>query len=297
MSLEIFKQIKELLESWDISVEDWMVGGKHARIFAGYEVELRKAHINIVVNHKKIPWKYRFLNFAETIPKKKTSYFYGLVGFARSTGYDLDITPLDTDLFEQLKKNKQKKQIDEDFVYYVSILDNLKILKIKLDHCNEKELGIQKGLRLLEATKDLIGYAERKKEIRVVEECKKILKDYSHIKLAVIEIKEELTGIPLGKGKITGKVVIFKEGSVREVYDPMILVTDEFSTKQLAHFDKIIGIITETGGLASHPALLSDEFDLPVIIGVKDATKLLRDGQYVTMHLDTGRVEVKDHKS
>ena len=106
-----------------------------------------------------------------------------------------------------------------------------------------------------------------------------------------------LKGFPLGKGRIEGKVAIFKDGKVRKIYDPMILVTDAFTPRQLIYFNEILGIVAESGGLASHAAIVSKEFNLPVIMQVGGATEILKDGQYIKMNLNTGDIKILDEKN
>ncbi len=290
MNFQIFEEIIKLLRSWGIEQEDWIVTGKHARNFAGYKVQLRKNHINIFVDAAKLPWKPSFLDFAESIPQRKTKYFKQYMNFFTEQNYDLDITPCSADLFEQLKKDRIKKTINTFHIYYCSILSNLKIVDIKLSNCDENRLGIYKGLRLLDAIEDLKNLAELKKEQIVIDECTRIIDKYSGMK--PLESNKELHGVSLGEGSITGKAIIFKEGNSRKIFDPMILVTDEFSVKQIVHFNKLIGVITESGGFTSHISFVSQEFDVPVIMNVKNATKLIKEGQYVTINFDKGEVEL-----
>ena len=50
-------------------------------------------------------------------------------------------------------------------------------------------------------------------------------------------------------------------------------------------FDKIKGIITDEGWLLCHAAVVAREMNIPCIIGTRNATTLLRDGDIV--QLDT----------
>ncbi|MDP6642178.1 MAG: PEP-utilizing enzyme, partial [Candidatus Nanoarchaeia archaeon] len=54
------------------------------------------------------------------------------------------------------------------------------------------------------------------------------------------------------------------------------------------------GIIVEHGGLLSHAAIISRELNLPCIIGLKNATKNLKDGQTITLNGFTGEVTIHD---
>ncbi|MBX3042146.1 MAG: phosphoenolpyruvate--protein phosphotransferase [Candidatus Kapabacteria bacterium] len=59
-----------------------------------------------------------------------------------------------------------------------------------------------------------------------------------------------------------------------------ILVAQNISPTDLVKYKEVgvIGIITEMGGIASHVSILARSFEMPAIIGVKDATKVLTDG-------------------
>ena len=50
------------------------------------------------------------------------------------------------------------------------------------------------------------------------------------------------------------------------------------------------GIITEEGGVRSHAAQIGMRLGIPVIVGVKDATTVIRDASFVTMKIEQGLV-------
>jgi len=53
---------------------------------------------------------------------------------------------------------------------------------------------------------------------------------------------------------------------------------------------KAAGIITEEGDATSHAAVLGLRLGIPVIVGVKNATSLLRSGTSLTMDVQRGVV-------
>ena len=57
-------------------------------------------------------------------------------------------------------------------------------------------------------------------------------------------------------------------------------------------FQAIGGLITETGGILSHAAVVAREYRLPAVVGVEDATRRLRDGARVRIDGSTGEVRV-----
>lgn len=58
-------------------------------------------------------------------------------------------------------------------------------------------------------------------------------------------------------------------------------------------FPSIGGIITETGGQLSHGAIIAREYGLPAVLSVRNATKIIKNGQKLTIDGYTGRVYLK----
>lgn len=58
-------------------------------------------------------------------------------------------------------------------------------------------------------------------------------------------------------------------------------------------FPGVGGIVAETGGQLSHTSIVAREYGLPAVVSVKQATRLLTEGQAVTVDGDAGRVYLK----
>jgi rifampicin phosphotransferase len=56
-------------------------------------------------------------------------------------------------------------------------------------------------------------------------------------------------------------------------------------------FVAIKGLVTELGGLMTHGAVIGREYGLPAVVGVENATRLIRDGQQIRVHGTDGYVE------
>lgn len=54
----------------------------------------------------------------------------------------------------------------------------------------------------------------------------------------------------------------------------------------------IKGLVTEVGGLMTHGAVIAREYGLPAVVGVENATKLIKDGQRIRVHGTEGYIEV-----
>ena len=50
--------------------------------------------------------------------------------------------------------------------------------------------------------------------------------------------------------------------------------------------------MTDAGGLLSHAAIIARELKKPCIVGTKNATKVLKDGDIVEVNGDTGEVKI-----
>jgi phosphohistidine swiveling domain-containing protein len=57
-------------------------------------------------------------------------------------------------------------------------------------------------------------------------------------------------------------------------------------------FTKIAGLVTDAGGMASHPAVVSREFGIPAVVGTSDATRRIKTGDRVRVNGATGVVEI-----
>ena len=53
-------------------------------------------------------------------------------------------------------------------------------------------------------------------------------------------------------------------------------------------FSKATAIVTDIGGLTSHPAIVSRELDIPCVVGTEKATKVLKDGMKVRVDGEKG---------
>lgn len=58
--------------------------------------------------------------------------------------------------------------------------------------------------------------------------------------------------------------------------------------------DRVAGVITETGGLLSHAAVICREYGIPAVLGVTEAMARIPDGARVVLHGAEGFVELED---
>jgi pyruvate,water dikinase len=107
------------------------------------------------------------------------------------------------------------------------------------------------------------------------------------------EAGPRLTGIAASPGSYTGPVrVLLGEADFPKLRPGDVLVCPVTSPAWSVLFPNIGALVTDTGGLLSHPAIIAREFRIPAVVATGNATALLRDGQQVTVDGTTGSIEV-----
>ena len=73
-----------------------------------------------------------------------------------------------------------------------------------------------------------------------------------------------------------------------------ILVAETTSPSWTPLFATAAGIVTDTGGMLSHCAVVAREYGIPAVVGTGVATSRIRDGQIIEVDGDAGRVLLVD---
>ena len=71
-----------------------------------------------------------------------------------------------------------------------------------------------------------------------------------------------------------------------------ILVTTFTDPSWTPVFVSINGLVTEVGGMMTHGSVIAREYGLPAVVGVENATRLIRDGQRIRVNGSEGYVEI-----
>jgi pyruvate kinase len=106
-------------------------------------------------------------------------------------------------------------------------------------------------------------------------------------------------GIGLGQGSVSGRArVANTSAEVSNFNHGDILVASRTNADFVEAIRKAAGIITEDESLTSHAAVIGLRLGVPVIVGVKQATQVIRDGAILTLDLQRGLIysgAVKTH--
>jgi pyruvate,water dikinase len=108
-----------------------------------------------------------------------------------------------------------------------------------------------------------------------------------------VELKGEpiLKGLGSSPGVATGTVkIVYTVSDLAKVQKGDILVTRMTSPDMVVTMSRSSAIITDEGGVTCHASIVGREMGLPVIVGTQNATKILRDGQNVTVDAYHGLV-------
>jgi pyruvate kinase len=100
-----------------------------------------------------------------------------------------------------------------------------------------------------------------------------------------------LRGTGLGKKPVTGTVRRVLNGAdAVNLQEGEVLVASATDSGYVPYLSKAAGLIVEEGGLTSHAAVVALHMGLPVIVGAGGATKLLSNGDLVTMDTVRGLI-------
>jgi pyruvate,water dikinase len=113
-------------------------------------------------------------------------------------------------------------------------------------------------------------------------------------------------GKPMMKSVATGELLKGSGASPGIVRGPARILFDPADGALLHHGEILVakftdpawtplfltaaGLIMEVGGIVSHGAIVSREYGLPAVVGVKDATRILRQGEIIELNGSTGEI-------
>ena len=104
--------------------------------------------------------------------------------------------------------------------------------------------------------------------------------------------KNILEGTPTSNGIIEGYALVID--NINKKYDTKdkILITKMTDPGWVFLLATAKGVISEKGSILSHTAIISREIKIPSIVGVEDATSIIKTGDYLKMNANTGKIEI-----
>jgi pyruvate,water dikinase len=104
-------------------------------------------------------------------------------------------------------------------------------------------------------------------------------------------LADSLKGLPVSAGYVEGPVRLVNspEDAVR-VTNGDIIVSSVIDPGLTPLFGVAAGVVVEMGGMLSHGAIVAREYGIPAVANVRDATRLLRDGERVAVDATLGEI-------
>jgi pyruvate,water dikinase len=138
------------------------------------------------------------------------------------------------------------------------------------------EYGVEKGRILIVQSRPVTTLIQKTHNV-VIDEDKKS--------------KFLLEGLSASPGVFAGKVQIVKNPKeIGKVKEGDVLVTEMTNPDYVPAMKRAGAIVTDLGGRTSHAAIVSRELGVPAIVGTLNATKLLSNGEIITVDGNLGRV-------
>ncbi len=100
-----------------------------------------------------------------------------------------------------------------------------------------------------------------------------------------------VSGQTASPGVASGPVkIVLTSKDLDKIIDGDVLVTPMTNPDMVVVMKKAAAIITDQGGQTSHAAIVSREMGIPCVVGTENATKILNDGNIVTVDATHGKV-------
>ncbi len=101
-----------------------------------------------------------------------------------------------------------------------------------------------------------------------------------------------IAGLAVSSGVVEGRARVILDMEDASLEEGDILVTSFTDPSWTPLFVSIKGLVTEVGGLMTHGAVIVREYGLPAVVGVMNATRLIKDGQRIRINGTEGYVEI-----
>jgi phosphoenolpyruvate synthase/pyruvate phosphate dikinase len=101
-----------------------------------------------------------------------------------------------------------------------------------------------------------------------------------------------IVGLAVSSGIVEGRARVILDMAKADIEEGDILITSFTDPSWTPLFISIKGLVTEVGGLMTHGAVIAREYGLPAVVGVENATQLIKDGQQIRVNGIEGFIEI-----
>ncbi|MBI5127796.1 phosphoenolpyruvate synthase [Candidatus Roizmanbacteria bacterium] len=100
-----------------------------------------------------------------------------------------------------------------------------------------------------------------------------------------------LTGAPASPGIAVGPArIIYSPKEIGKVKIGDVLVATQTNPDYVPAMKKAVAIVTEKGGRTSHAAIVSRELGIPAVVGAERVTKIVKEGEVITVNGASGEI-------
>ncbi len=154
----------------------------------------------------------------------------------------------------------------------------------------EAHLMILEDPEMIDATTDLINNQKFKATYALDQVAKQFISifhsmDNEYMKERAVDVKDvtdRILRIMLG-------IKVYDLSALKE---DVVLVAKDITPSEMATLKRqhVLGLITEIGGKTSHTAIMARTLEIPAVVGLKDATKLILNNEMLAFSGDAGEV-------
>jgi phosphohistidine swiveling domain-containing protein len=176
-----------------------------------------------------------------------------------------------------------RKLEDRDSLNYYLLSEMLALLSYK-EKVDRKVINDRKKFGVVLVRSEYLNSAKNFESLRIAIPPQK----------NTIQRYKELRGRCACGGHVEGTAkIVFKKSDSAKVKtgDIMVAIGTDFDLMDAIH--RSAGIITEEGGLLSHASVVSREMSKPCLIGVENATTVIRDGDSIVLDSQNGIIKIK----
>ena len=109
-------------------------------------------------------------------------------------------------------------------------------------------------------------------------------------------VPDVITGTAASPGMVRGRAKVVHDLSEASKVQPgEILVCEMMMPAWTSLFSTVSVVVSDTGGVLSHCAIVSREYRIPCVVGTVVGTSVLKDGMLLTVDGSRGMVRIEAH--
>lgn len=221
-------------------------------------------------------------------------------------------------LKEEVNMDIKKEKIENSQVeieklnncIHISIEEIKSLYEYTLKEVGKEESEIFNAHKLMLEDPEFIGMIKKNIEEKKVNSewaVKEATDEYVEIleNLDNEYLRERVADVKDISNRLLKKLMGIKEVELSDLKEEFIIVSDDLIPSDTAQMrkDKVLGFVTELGGRTSHTSIMARTLELPAVVGVKDITKSVKDGDFLIIDGSEGLVivnpleeQIKDYK-